>query len=450
MYINIRKKAVYIAVFCIMLFLFTACEEEEGIKEVEIVKELYMEESPYLEYEIPEMDVNILVDLKGYEARGSKKVLFRNMGTQEVFHIVEQNSGDIVYEGEIKQKGYNKEQEEYNSYGEFSDFTQAGEYYIECDRLGQSYSFTIEEALYQQTLNELIMSLEVIIEEGTEEDRETLMRQIIILLLSYELYPDAFLDEDGNEIPDLMEVITAMIKELSKFQDMKSGCVENLNYTYAATLAKYSYIYQKYDNAYATEILNLADKAWRFAEGIRKSSSLGSESIKEADEAYRLLAATELYRGAGQSKYRNVIAQYQNNSGSVSGNDLLSEKYVVEQTLAKLTYISTKRKVDMELCTEFMKEIMLEVEGIADRASKSPYFAARNIEEDGAEALVWDIVLLSVVEYVISSHEYGLVIENQYHYLLGANEEAINYFDIQDNGILDAGLIMLLSAMIAV
>lgn len=56
-------------------------------------------------------------------------------------------TGQCLYTGWLEEKRYNKETGEYNSYGEFTDFTDVGEYYIECDVIGRSYCFVIQEGL---------------------------------------------------------------------------------------------------------------------------------------------------------------------------------------------------------------------------------------------------------------------------------------------------------------
>lgn len=455
-----------ISVFLSIVIMLTGCGETAATEEVQTDYKLSMEETPYLEYLVPRMEPGVLVDLRGYSAAGNKKIIMRGEALPGEFRVVDADTGQVVYTGEVKQKGYHDDREEYNSYGTFSEFLQEGEYYIECDRIGRSHNFLIQADLYEQVLQEALGELVIIpvtvSEDGSaslsREEQASWMLQIIILLLSYELYPDVFADDNEDQIPDIMEILAVMIKELSNLQDTKTGSAGELNYTYAAALAKFSYLYQKYDNVYATEILNLADKAWRYAEGIRKNQTGTDEASGNGDEAYRMLAAAELYRAAGQSKYGNVITQYQGSSASVSGNELPIEENKMEETLAKMTYISTKRKVNLSLCSQFMRELMLEAEETAARAGNSLYLSASDVDNDGMDKLIWDIIQLSVVEYVIYNNEYGQVIDNQYHYLMGVNPDAYCYFSsgitgeagirIQDNPVWLAGFVMVLSVII--
>ena len=45
------------------------------------------------------------------------------------------------------------------------------------------------------------------------------------------------------------------------------------------------------------------------------------------------------------------------------------------------------------------------------------------------DIILWDMVMLSVVEYVITNHEYGSLIENGHHYLSGRNNMAYNIWE---------------------
>lgn len=452
---SFHKIRIICAVLTAVLMLTACGRDTDGQGEAESLS-LQMQEEPSLDYEVPKMQPGILVNRRGYDAASRKVAVLRGENLPEDFRLVDTSTGEVVYTGSLGKKGYNEVYEEYNSYGDFSEFTQTGEYYIECGTVGRSYPFQIQEGLTSQVFGEVLDYLKAQAEAGMKtgepegngavqedgyllQEKQELLKQIIILLLSYELYPEVYEDTDGNQAPDILDTVTMMIQDISRLQDIKTGEIYGCEYTYAAALAKYSYLYQRWDSRYATEILNLADKAWRCAEKEKEDRNAG-------DMEYRILAAAELYRANGRYQYRAVIEAYGAGNVTVSGNssvsgsdslpggDVASPKSNGER-LAEVTYLSTRQKVDVALCGRFMKDLMEEAEEIAAQASDSYYFSAAGDTRDGIEKLIWDMVALTVVEYVITNHEYGQVIENQHHFLNGRNPEAYCYWmPLEDEG----------------
>ena len=259
------------------------------------------------------------------------------------------------------------------------------------------------------------------------------------LLTAYELYPDVFGDqvgipESGNEIPDVLDEVKYEIDWLLKMQDAKSGAVYasvssvdnkssgyllyvdgiNMNATiqFAATLAKFSYLYQNYDRVFATQCLQAADRAYRY---------VGNYLEDVTSEEY-FHAAAELYRATGSYHYHNVVKNYlQDNLITDMQNDFVFWGCV--------TYMSTKQKVDVGLCGDVMKILMQEGERIAENAKNSALLVSMKEENNGSAELLRDITRLMVVDHVITNHEYAMVLQNHLHYILGRNLQSISYFD---------------------
>jgi endoglucanase len=192
---------------------------------------------------------------------------------------------------------------------------------------------------------------------------------------------------------------------------------------FCAVMAKFSYLYQGYDNAYATECLKAADRAWSY---------LSKNHTDLLDEMY-FQAAAEMYRAAGYQSYHNVVVQYlksedyQNLFGSQ--NRLIGDSRQEGIMLGAVTYLLTRKRVDRNLCSEIMKTITLMAEDITARARRSQYLAAGNQRQDNNSELLADMFFLSIVNYIIPNYEYGTVIENHLHYLCGRNATAISYVD---------------------
>ena len=74
--------------------------------------------------------------------------------------------------------------------------------------------------------------------------------EILTLLEACEWYSEVFTDDNGNEIPDMLEYIADWLeKTVKETEDSEPDTM-----TYVAVLKKFSYLYQKYDVQYATQM----------------------------------------------------------------------------------------------------------------------------------------------------------------------------------------------------
>jgi len=270
-----------------------------------------------------------------------------------------------------------------------------------------------------------------------------------LLLLSYELNGPAYTDQTGipesdNQIPDLLDEVRFGVEWLLKMQDAASGGVyagltfepqEGRAYVepvsaeatkiFCAVMAKFSYLYQGFDNAYATQCLRAAERAWRYLEQNH------GETI---DETY-FFAATEMFRASGQQSYNRIVTRYLRGDDyqelfvdTLGGAAPDGRQEVI--MLGTVSYLLTKsRAVDRELCNEIMKTILLFAEDISARSRASQYLTAANEKQDNNNELLADMLFLSVVNYVITNYEYGAVIENHLHFFMGRNSALVSYID---------------------
>ena len=72
---------------------------------------------------------------------------------------------------------------------------------------------------------------------------------------------------------------------------------------------------------------------------------------------------------------------------------------------------------------------MDEAEVISARSKSSLYLAAGNQKQDNNNELLFDMMYMTVVNHVISNHEYETVMENHLHYFLGRNAQAVCYIE---------------------
>ncbi len=435
--------------------------------------------SPEFDYEVPESLPNILVDQVGYAA-GSKKVAMINGETPpETFSVLDAETGREVYTGKVESKGYDVSVSAYISYADFTDFNTVGSYYIQAASIGRSYAFEIIEDPYKALLNRvfkqyylsrcgLTLSAELAGEAAHNacHSREAQMKDeamikcdvsggwhvdeigsrdvvsgcqaVNTLLLAYELYPDDLGDnmgipESGNGIPDVLDEVKYEIDWLLKMQDT-SGAVyasvssvdnKNAGYIlyidgitmeatihYAATMAKFSYLYQSYDREFATLCLQASDRAYRYAENY----------LADVSEGQYFFAAAELYRATGGYHYHSAVKSYlTQNPDPDLDNDYVFWGYV--------TYLSTKQKVDMNLCEAATQNLMRKGETISYASKDSKLLVNTDEKQGGNAGLLRDMARLAVVDHIITNHEYGTVLENHAHYMLGRNLQSISYLD---------------------
>ena len=91
---------------------------------------------------------------------------------------------------------------------DFTEYTSEGSFYLECDRVGQSLSFSIKERYYE----ELFKALCERVHESCRE-RSITEDEILTLLEACEWYSEVFTDDNGNEIPDMLEYIADWLEK---------------------------------------------------------------------------------------------------------------------------------------------------------------------------------------------------------------------------------------------
>lgn len=430
-----KRYCIYTYIF--ILFILSTClsgcsrftgigtnePEEGGIQSLEDV--------PDLSYDVPKQVPGILTDMSGYETQNRKVVLFHGKKLPEQFNVVDAQTGEVVFTADLTEKAYSTNTDEYNSYGDFSALQVPGEYYVQCELLGRSYSFVIREDLYEDAFSEAFSTLSDT-ELRKETDASLLCNAAAAMLLSYELYPQAYGDglfSEPNGIPDVLDEVALLIAQLSKLQDTQTGKVGEITDNYAGILAKFSYLYQNYDSTYATECLKAADLAWKY-------------TVSEQEELSReqhFFAAAELYRATGQYKYHQEAKEC---ALLILKQEVFPDDYAL---YGAVTYLSTKRKVDVDICTELMRTIMSMAENIIN-SSKASFYAGYGEKED-LQGSLSRMMLLSVADFISTNQEYAVIIENQYHYLNGRNPWSENL--LEDANLQHRGyLLMILSQML--
>ncbi len=414
------KQKIILCMLCLVLFL-TGCsgtkakpaQSMSGITEG-------MESEPIIEYTVPESVPGILINQAGYGPDSTKVAIFRGENLPGVFRVYDAETDAVVFQGNVEPRGTDTVTNEQIGYGDFSELTVEGNYYIRAEIVGYSYTFYISATGYRDLLAANLQHLYTQMKGNTDLNEKEMINAceaVMNLLLACEMHPGAFDDdmgisESGNKIPDSVDVLFLYITQLMNEKEtvLASDNWEMVAY-YAAAMAKFSYTYKEYDNAFATSCLQLADMAW-------KHMTQNSEAV---DEDMLFMASAELYRASGGYVYHNSIILY-----GTSQPRALDTR---EALYGAVTYIDTKQRVNVELCAQFMETISEQAEQISKKSKASYYQVDLTEEQNQNDEILHDMVVLTILNHVISNHEYATVIENHIHYLLGRNPMAISYVD---------------------
>lgn len=376
-------------------------------------------------YEVPAARPNVLTDCFGYEPGSEKTVIFHGKELPDTFTLRDAKTREVVYTGKVKKKSTDGDTlGEFDSYGEFSDFRKPGDYYIQVDRYGESYPFIIHDnlyySLYLRAFEKLhgMRSTETggggwqMQETGAEKEISACL-SICQLLFSYEMFPEVYTDdtdisESGNGIPDVLDECRYEVEWLidqAAQEEETDGIVCGYR---AATLAKYAYLTKSFDTAFAGECLKAAETAWKNA---NKDLSVSDGLIA--------FAAAELYRVTGGRQYLGLAEEYLGNS--VAKEEKLSDP----EFFGGVTYMNTKSKVDVELCDAIIRKIMEEAEEIAEVSKQNSFLVYGETERVDRREILQQMMRICIVNHVITNHEYNIVIENHFHYLMGRNPDSV-------------------------
>ena len=359
-----------------------------------------MESTPVINYTLPVVTPDVLVDQQGYASGREKLAVVKSREPVENFRLIDKETGETVYHGKVENSDYNEDLQLYISRVDFTEFTQSGTFYLECDRAGQSFAFTVQQDHYEELLDSLCAK----VHEDCENRRIT-EEEILTVLTACEWYPETFADDNANEIPDLLEDIAKWLEKTTN----DTGQPEPENMAYVAALAKFGYLYQKYDVQYATQCLQHA------------SSVYANLTAASGRDAQKFMALTELYRAAGLYSYRTQILEYkdffEDNTSYLEETDYL---------YGAMTYLATRQAVDVDLCTLFMEDIRNRGEELAKRSDKM--IDAVTSVNNGTEDLLKRAEELSCANYILYSYQYTEILEDFLHYLMGRNKDSTCYY----------------------
>ncbi len=105
--------------------------------------------------EVAAYEPAIRINQVGYRPDSKKTVVFSDIAGAATFSVVNAETKETVYTGEITGENYTKAADEVNSFGEFSEVKKEGRYYISCGDV-KSHEFYIGTSVYDDMLADLV------------------------------------------------------------------------------------------------------------------------------------------------------------------------------------------------------------------------------------------------------------------------------------------------------
>lgn len=363
-------------------------------------------------YERPVIKPKVLIDQEGYQPEDTKKVLFIGEELGDSYSVIEKDSGEVVFTGNIQKKGYDEITDTYVSVGDFSEVKNTGIYYIETAVIGQSYSFAISKKPYEEQYRKLLAEISLDNLFGECESVTEAADVFANLLFTYEFYGKTIETSDNtqteNDIPLLLEKAAEGIEQLAECQDAADGSVRerpgqeepsiSAGYAFAAVMAQFSTAYKEYDQTLARQYLKAAEKAYTYCDRQREDSDM------------KYYAAAWLYKATGTVRYHQWMKE-----------NIVSQNTISRQRLyGNIVYLTTTGRVDQNICHDFMEELLEQAEMLAEEA-ESDYYLVSAGENRDTDTMTENMFVFTVADYVIVSHEYLSILKEHIHYLNGRN-----------------------------
>lgn len=416
--------------FCLFLsvvMLLTGCsglqsaELEQTVKQEpetkeQMVEEVYTVEQPVLageiSFELPVSMVRVMVDRNGYLPDREKYVLFVGENITGEFRVIRETDWEVVYTGTIHKTAMEGDARYVNiGIGDFSTVTEPGNYYIEQDQVGRSYTFTISETAYEPVFQGLLQNILTELpstEAVTAADICDVSLGMHSMMLALQCH-GALFEKDNNLVMQLLE----LAEWLMSFQDETTGSMlEDYEATaaFCGVLTQSAAAFGKYDANVSKEFTAAAKKAWVWMEK--------NPDMAEEYSSAQFYAATQLYKTEETWAYKTIIEKYLQTRTTKITQDRFA-------FYGSVIYLNTIKGTSRDLCTEIMQELVDETEEISRKAKENPYLVYSN---DIAQNLQ-KVLLICFVDYITPSNEYAVIIENTLHFLSGRNETGNCYLN---------------------
>ena len=368
--------------------------------------------------ELPVSAAKVFVNQAGYISDRDKKVMFYGEQLGNTFRVVNQADKSVVYTGQIEEGGIDALSRCYLSEGDFSKVTQTGTYYIETDIVGQSYPFRIAQDGYENMFVGMLRNVrEVPLEESAQGvcDISFGMHAIMYAMqCNGALFEEAYQyfaedEKDRQLVPQLLYFASWLMAH----QDADGSLFGDYEATaaFCGIMVMSRDMFGRYEASVSKAYQEASKKAWEWLEkqncdtNVRKSA--------------RFYAASQLFRAEYNEEYKKLVEDFLWERDA----DYSTERFVFYGMTA---YVSADENTDRDLCTHIMKDLVEQNEYAGNDARNDGFFGTgrRTVYDN-----LYNMLLISFINYITPSKEYTEIIENTIQYMGGLNENGICYID---------------------
>lgn len=345
---------------------------------------------------------NISLDEVGYIPNAKKVFYIEREELAKDFEIIDVKTGKSVFAGElVRLEGRDDGAILYT--GDFSGLTDEGIYRVYQNNAGYSNEFVIKNSLYE----DIYLDMQQEIKEHSFTNEEDRLYATSLVLLTEEIFGEDKIDE---------EFLTETVTDIISFDEERD--VENAMMA-AGVLAQY--VYSHSDHPLYDSYLRQAEKMYDDA----------LQSGGELSEDMYYYAVSQLYRLKGTTKYGRTIID-------IDRDKLDYDKEINVSIMADMAYLKTEFATDYDLCESIFKSYVDRAVDISNSTGKIYYYVQKDIEDYDKNQVLDNMMVLGLVSYVLSSHEYLSIQGNYVHYLFGCNSYHGNhYYEMMNKEMMD-------------
>lgn len=368
----------------------------------------------------------ILVDTNGYCPADEKVVYFLGDEEAGIFYVIDAETKEEVYKGAMILTGHQSKDGEAVLTGNFTSVNKEGTYYIEAPYVGRSYTFEVAGDYLQSNYKKIAKAMWTEVES---QKAEYIYRvQTLSWLIRYwEYYGDKPETVVVGEIPDYVQKLSEAGEQLilEKPEEMTT---EEMAF-HCGVMAQLYEVLKPYD-------VRMANQYLREAEAVYKQ--LDMKRYEEGfDQVWLFYDSALLYKATGYTRYGTMVKSY---LSANSGRDFFADD-VTEEELWKdeayvhgaIAYLNTVFKVDVNLCGTLMEELTDKAESI-EKEHDSNLFCCVSANRNN-RLLSDSLYVVAMIEHVVVSKEYVLILEDGLHYINGCNELGKSF--LTNEGVFD-------------
>lgn len=368
--------------------------------------------------ELPVSTTKVFVNQAGYISDRDKKVMFFGEQIGNTFRVINQADKTVVYTGRIEKGGIDELSGIYLSEGDFSEVTESGIYYIETDIVGQSYPFRIAQDGYENMFVGMLKNVqEVQLTESAKGvcDISFGMHAIMYAMqCNGALFEEAYNHfEDDEKDKHLVTQLLYFASWLMTHQDADGSLYGDYEATaaFCGVMVMIRDMFGRYEASVSKEYQEAYDRAWTWLE----KQNCDTDVRKSA----RFYAASQLFRAEYSEEYKMIVEEFLKEKDV----DYSTERFVFYGVIA---YVSAGDNTDRDLCTHIMKDLVDQNELAGNEAKNDNFFGTgrRTVYNN-----LYNMLLLSFINYITPSKEYTEIIENTIQYMGGLNEKGVCYID---------------------